>query len=395
MLESDRALLDTLREQGCVYSVVVKHPDGTLDRTEVRSLREVLLAPDDVEAVVARLADPGTHVVTLTVTEGGYGVDPAPGGWPGLLLAALVRRWDAGLRPFTVVSCDNLEGNGEVCRDAVVGSARLLDADLADRVAREVAFPSSMVDRITPGTTQADRDLVRTRFGVDDAAPVTCEPHLQWVLEDRFTDGRPPLETVGVQLVDDVRPYELMKLRLLNGGHQALAYAGLLLGHVSVADAATDPAVVGLLRAYLGEAVRTLEPVPEVDLDAYQESLLARFASRAVPDTLARLAAFSSDRVPGFVLPVLADGAPAAAAVVACWLRWTEAHPDAVVDRRPLRSPEQELADLEVTGLVLPALDVLRGRPVRQALEELTTAAAVQWGSGPCRTSQAAPTVDA
>ncbi|MCU1691737.1 MAG: mannitol dehydrogenase-like protein [Frankiales bacterium] len=435
LLPGDATVLAALRAQGCTYSVVVKHPDGEVERTEVRSLRQVLSAPDDVEAVLARLADPGTHVVSLTVTEGGYGVDPAtgrfddtapavvadavPGAVPstlfGVVVEALRRRRASGVRPFTVLSCDNLEGNGHVARTAFTSFARMLDraadgGDLAGWIEREVAFPSSMVDRITPVTTQADRDLVRDRWGVEDAVPVTCEPYLQWVLEDDFCDGRPPLETVGVQLVDDVRPYELMKLRLLNGGHQALAHAGLLLGHVSVADAATDPDVVALLRAYLAEAVRTLEPVPGVDLDAYQESLLARFVSRAVPDTLARLAAHASDRVPGFVLPVLVQGlrdglpVPAGAAVVAAWLHRTEAHPETVVDRREDgRTPEQLLADRDLFGdvpglteAVLAALELFRRYPARTALvQQTSTPALPQWGSGTCRRSRPLPTVDA
>ncbi len=405
LLPGDVVVRDALRGQGWQWSVVVKHPDGALDRHVVRSLREMLLLAEDPEAVLARLADPSTHIVTMTITEGGYGVDESTGALVvteglaaealpdavptsahGVLVEALRRRFAAGTPPFTVVSCDNLEGNGGVARAAVVGFARLRDPALAARIEAHVAFPSSMVDRITPVTSTADRELVRDRWGVDDAAPVTCEPYLQWVLEDRFPDGRPALESVGVQLVDDVRPYELVKLRLLNAGHQVLAYPGLLLGRALVHEAATDSDLAVLLQRYLLEqATPTLAPVPGIDLAGYRASLLVRFASPAVHDTLARLAAFSTDRVPRFVVPVLAEGLRAgrdvrlAAGVVAAWLRWTEVHPSDVVDNRwDGRTPEQLLADPllfgQVPGLpavVLDALGEWREHPPRVALQRL------------------------
>jgi mannitol 2-dehydrogenase len=202
----------------------------------------------------------------------------------------------------------------------------------------EVAFPSSMVDRITPATTDADRRLVRDRFGIDDRIPVMAEPFCQWVLEDRFPAGRPPLEDAGVQLVDDVRPYELMKLRLLNGGHQALAHFGHLLGHREVHAAARDPLLRRLLEHWFAEATPTLPPLPDVDLPAYTTTLLERFANPHISDTIARLCAFTSDRIPTFVLPVARDnlaagrGSPIAAAIVAAWEAYRRVGD--VVDRR-------------------------------------------------------------
>ncbi len=295
VLPGDAVVRDGLRAQGFAYTLLLKHPDGAVERSVVRSVRDMLLVPEDPEAVVARLADPATRLVTLTVTEGGWTLDTdavradlVPGAVPrsafGVLVAALRRRRDAGVPPFTVLSCDNVEGNGHVARAAVAGFARQLDPDLGDWVDREVAFPSSMVDRIAPVVTDADRELA------GEAVPVVAEPWLQWVLEDDFPLGRPELERVGVQLVPDVRPYELMKLRLLNGGHQAVAYAGLLLGHVLVHDAVADPDVRALLQAYLDDAAPSLAPVPGVDLADYRAQLVVRFGNAAVRDTLARLA---------------------------------------------------------------------------------------------------------
>jgi len=224
------------------------------------------------------------------------------------------------------MSCDNLPGNGEVAKQAFTSFARLLNPELAKWIEESVSFPNSMVDRITPVTTDADREFVAREFGVVDAWPVLCEPFVQWVLEDSFTLGRPPFEEVGVQMVSDVAPYELMKLRLLNGSHQAMAYSGYLLGHRLVHEAASDPLIVSLMKRYMdNEASPTLVPVPGIDVDAYKATLLERFANPFVRDTLARLATDASDRIPKFVLPVVWDDllrdvpVVASAAVVASW----------------------------------------------------------------------------
>jgi len=236
-----------------------------------------------------------------------------------------------GRRPFTIVSCDNIQSNGDVARAAFSAFAAHLDAELGERVRAEVAFPHSMVDRITPVTTAGDIAELSHDYGIEDAWPVVCEPFTQWVLEDTFPTGRPPWEAAGVQLTDDVEPYELMKLRLLNAGHQALAYAGRLAGHTYVHEAARDPALAEFLLGYMrDEAALTLQPVPGIDLDAYIHGLLERFANPAIRDTLARLCAFTSDRIPKFLLPVINDNLAGgrefarSAAVVACWARYAE-----------------------------------------------------------------------
>jgi mannitol 2-dehydrogenase len=351
VLPSDRRMAEVMAAQDGLYTLVVKHADGTFEPRVVGSIVEYLLAPDDPDAVIEKMAAETTRIVSLTVTEGGYNIDPVTGEFDaaapdvvhdlrqgaapttsfGLVTEALVRRRDRGLPPFTVVSCDNIEHNGDVARRSFAAFAALRDRDLGAWVEREVPFPNSMVDRITPATTDEDRAEVARRFDVEDGWPVVCEPFTQWVLEDRFSLGRPPLEDAGVQIVDDVEPYELMKLRLLNAGHQALAYLGRLAGYRFVHDAAQDPLFQQFLLGYMEqEATPTLRPVPGIDLDQYRKNLIDRFSNPAVRDTLARLAFDGSERLPKWLLPVvrenLATGGEVgrSAAVVAGWARYAE-----------------------------------------------------------------------
>jgi mannitol 2-dehydrogenase len=321
VMPPDRAMKDALEAQDHLYTLVVKHSDGTYEPRVIGSIVDYLFAPDDEEAVIERLAAETTKVVSLTVTEGGY--DPGNVVFR-YILDALKRRRERGLAPFTVMSCDNLPGNGDRTRQVCleVGGEALVE---------DVAFPNSMVDRITPQTTDADRAEVKERFGIDDAWPVVCEPFTQWALEDRFTLGRPPYEDVGVQVVPDVEPYELMKLRLLNASHQALCYFAYLDGYRLVHEAAQDPLYRTFLRGYMdAEGTPTLEPVPGVDLEDYKATLIERFSNPEVRDTVARLCAESSDRIPKWLLPVIRhnlehDGEIArGAAVVASWARYAE-----------------------------------------------------------------------
>ncbi|PRY48940.1 mannitol 2-dehydrogenase [Geodermatophilus tzadiensis] len=411
VLPADRAMAEVMAAQDCLYTLVVRHPDGSAEARVVGSIVEYLLAPDDPDAVVEKMAAETTRIVSLTVTEGGYALDPVtgrfdpadpgvahdlvpgatPSTWFGLLAEALVRRRDRGLAPFTVVSCDNVQHNGDVARRSFAAYAARRDPDLGAWVEREVAFPNSMVDRITPATTDDDRADVAQRFGVEDGWPVVCEPFVQWVLEDRFPLGRPPLEQAGVQVVADVEPYERMKLRLLNAGHQALAYLGTLAGYRLVHEAAQDPLFQRLLLGYMEqEATPTLLPVPGIDLDAYRRELIERFANPAIRDTLARLAFDGSERLPKWLLPVvrdnLAHGGEVArsAAVVAGWARYSEGvdeqgAPIPVADRRSARlaanarrqreDPLAFLADRELFGDLVD--DPRFTTPYRAALASL------------------------
>jgi mannitol 2-dehydrogenase len=347
VLEADRGMKQVLGAQDCLYTLVEKHASGEFEARVIGSIVEYLFAPDDPEVVIARLEDPAIRIVSLTITEGGYSVDGAsPSGVFGLITAGLARRRANGLPPFAIVSCDNLQENGKLTRRVFSEFARFVDPELADWIEREVDFPSSMVDRITPATTDQDRASVARQFGIVDAWPVVCEPFTQWVLEDSFVSGRPPLEKAGVQVVDDVTPYELMKLRLLNASHQGLCYFGRLCDYTYVHEAAQDPLFQRFLRGYMDrEATPTLPPIPGVDLEVYKETLLERFANPEIRDTIARLCAESSDRIPKWLLPVIReqvahDGAIArSAAIVSSWARYAEGvdehgAPIEIVDRR-------------------------------------------------------------
>jgi mannitol 2-dehydrogenase len=366
VLPHDQRIIDTLAAQRGLYTLVVKHPDGKWVPRVVGSIVEQLFAPQDGSAVVDRLADARTRIVSLTITEGGYLVnqetgefdadDPSiapelvPGARPstafGYVVAALDRRRHEGREPFTVMSCDNLPDNGDVARRMLCAFARLKDPGLADWIGERVAFPNSMVDRITPVTTEDDIARLADEFGVTDGWPVVCEPFSQWVLEDRFTQGRPPLEDVGVQVVDDVVPYELMKLRLLNASHQAMCYLGYLAGHRYAHEVCHDALFVRMLATFMErEASPTLAPVPGVDLGEYRRQLIDRFANPEIRDPLTRLCADSSDRIPKWLVPVirhnLASGGPVdvSALVVASWARYADGAdeqggPIEVVDRR-------------------------------------------------------------
>jgi mannitol 2-dehydrogenase len=365
VMASDARMRDVMANQDCLYTLVVKDPDGGWQPKVIGSIVQYLYAPDDPDAVIEKMADPGTRIVSLTVTEGGYNFSPVtgefdaqnpavqadlqPGAVPattfGLITEALLRRRERGIEPFTVMSCDNIPGNGHMAQQVFGAFAALRDPELGEWVRENVRFPNSMVDRITPVTTDADRVEIAERFGLQDGWPVVCEPFTQWVLEDSFSLGRPPLERVGVQVVDDVEPYELMKLRLLNASHQALCYFGYLAGYRLVHEVAQDPLFATFLLDYMDrEATPTLPPVPGIDLDAYKRQLIERFSNDAVRDTVARLCAESSDRIPKWLLPVVRANLQAggeirlSAAIVASWARYAEGvdeqgDPITVVDR--------------------------------------------------------------
>ena len=373
VLPGDARMRDALAAQDWLYTLMVKHADGSLDARVIGSIVDFVHAPDDPEAAVERLADPAVRIVSLTITEGGYNFNQATGAFDatdpdvahdlavsrgeaaglrsvfGLVVEALDRRRTRGVAPFTVMSCDNIQGNGGVARRQFAAFAELRDPGLAAWIEQHVPFPDSMVDRITPVTSDQDRQVLADGYGLHDRWPVVCEPFTQWVLEDRFAGGaagRPPFEEVGVQLVADVEPYEQMKLRLLNASHQALCYPGYLAGYRFAHEVCADPAFVAYLAAYMDEeATPTLRPVPGIDLAAYKRQLIERFANPAIRDTLARLCAESSDRIPKWVVPVIADNLAAgrqvrlSAAIVASWARYAEGRdeqgaPIEIVDRR-------------------------------------------------------------
>jgi len=358
---------EVLGDQDHLYTLVVRGPEGD-DVRVIGSVIRYLFAPDDPEAVLDALADPRTRLVTLTITGSAYpggDVDPTdpdvradvetpgtPGTAFGYLVEALDRRRKAGLAGFTVLSCDNAQHNGDLARGAVLSTARLRDAGLAAWISEHVTFPGSMVDRITPETTPERRDEIAEAHGVDDRWPVITEPFSQWIVEDRFCAGRPPLDAVGVQFVDDVRPYEVMKTRMLNGAHSALGHLGALAGHATTAEAMADPTVRAFVRGYLGEVAAGLLAVPGVDLEAYTETLLERFSNPEISDQLSRLCRRSSTKVPSYVLPSLQlavdSDLPRAHLVlaVAAWMRY-------------LRGSDDDGRTLEVTDALAEELRAL------------------------------------
>jgi mannitol 2-dehydrogenase len=352
------AMRDALAPQDWLFTVVERDRDRDTARV-VGSMIDYRYAPDDPEAVLALLADPRTRVVTLTITGGGYPIGPdgsfraddpdvrsdlarpqAPVTAFGYLAAALDRRRAAGLPGFTVLSCDNMPDNGTAARTATLGLARAQDPALAEWIAANVSFPGSMVDRITPETDLRARRLVSEKFGLADQWPVIAEPFRQWVVEDRFVNGRPPLDRVGVQFVDDVTPYKLVKTRLLNAGHSALGYLGFLAGEYrTTSEAMANPVIADYLGALMSQEIAHLLPdVPGMDLPAYQRTLLDRFANPRISDQLSRLCGRGSTKMPAYLLPSLTEarrqGGPTAllTLAVAGWCRYLRG-----VDRRGVR----------------------------------------------------------
>lgn len=401
LMPFDLGVRDALKEQDNLYTLVTKAPDGTSEARVIGSLVQYLYAPDAPEAVLSKLVSPTTRIVSLTITEGGYSVNDATGKFEphdeatladiaqfgssaprsvlGYIVAALRARRDASIAPFTLMSCDNIQGNGAIARIAVLGFAASVDHELATWIADNVAFPNSMVDRITPATTPETRAAIEAEFGVADAWPVRSESFAQWVLEDHFTMGRPAFEAVGVQMVADVEPYELMKLRLLNASHQAMSYLGILSGATYVHEVCTDPLFIRFLLDYMHhEAIPTLRPVPGIDLLTYCNELISRFSSEAILDTLARQVVDGSERIPKFLLPVireqLARGGEISrsALVLAAWSLFLEGFTEdgratPVQDRRLAELREAVAAERDVPG------SFLNYRPVFGDLGENST----------------------
>lgn len=319
-VESERAKAKALQGQKGLYSLSDYPPEGKPTVSIIGSIVDYLHAPDDPHAVLKTLTDPAIRIVTLTVTEGGYNTDekgrfkleePAvardlnsdvPSTSFGYLTEALRRRRDAGIAPFTVLSCDNLRHNGHVVKTALMAFARAKNAGLADWIEANVAFPSCMVDRITPAVSPADKARLNSETGLDDDAPIFAEDFIQWVIEDKFPTGRPALEKVGVQFTDDVDPYEQVKLRMLNASHSMLAFPGTLIGHRIVHLAMQDKNVSDLLDQFLSEdAGPLLDAPPSMSTTEYGDMLLKRYRNPAIGDQLLRIASDGASKLPVFV----------------------------------------------------------------------------------------------
>lgn len=316
VLPGDKAMADALGAQSGLYTLVTRDQAG-IDVRVIGTITDYLHASPRVDALAARIADPSTRIVSLTVTEGGYPHDeasmtwtPSPDGVLPPAFEAIARglrgRRDAGLGGLTVQSCDNVMHNGKVAKAVVLGVADAVEPGLAAWVERNVSFPSSMVDRITPATSDTDRAFLRDEYGLADRWPVVCETFIQWVIEDEFAAGRPRYEDAGALFTTDVRPYEILKLRLLNAGHSILAYLGTLAGIVHVFEVMADPVFARYLeRFHTVESSPSLPHVAGVDVPAYAAKVRERFANPTVRDQVARIAQDGSGKFPKFLIPTI------------------------------------------------------------------------------------------
>jgi fructuronate reductase len=373
---------DEMNPQDGLYTLVTRNGSG--DRLAViGAVGEVLVAPENPEALVERLAHPDTHIVTLTVTEKGYKLDPATGALrtddpdvaadcadltaprtaPGFLVAALSARRDLGLPPFTAISCDNLPHNGRRLEQAVLAIARAHRPELAEWIETHGAFPETMVDRIVPATTQADIATLEAALGLSDQAMVKAEPFLQWVIEDRFCGPRPAFETLGVQITPDVAPWEEAKLRMLNGAHSGIAYLGGLAGIDFVHEVVAIPAFARFVERLWNEAAATLSPPPGLDILAYRTALMERFANPALQHRTRQIAMDGSQKLPQRLLaPIAARRAKglevdALALAVAAWMRWQGGRDDAG-NTHAVDDPLAAVTAARLDGVTDPAAQV-------------------------------------
>lgn len=357
----DARMRDALKAQDCLSTVIELDPAGKSCR-RVGSMIDFLPVEPDNASLISAMSRPDIRIVSLTVTEGGYFINAATGQFDptapeivadaaspdapatafGAIIKALKMRRAAGVQPFTVMCCDNLPGNGHVTHAAVSGLARLSDPELADWIDANVAFPNAMVDRITPATGPRERALAAS-FGLsEDPVPVTCEPFRQWVVEDTFPAGRPALERVGVTFSDQVHAYEMMKIRILNGGHAIIAYPGGLMDIEYVHEAMANPLISALLdKVEREEVIPFVPPVPNTDIPAYYDLIRARFSNPEVADTERRLCLDGSNRQPKFIIPSVRDALAAGrsarglALVSAMWCRYCAGTTDSGAEIAP------------------------------------------------------------
>jgi len=326
--EADRNIANVLEKQDCLYTLVTQHPGGKVESEIIGAIKEFLLAVDKPQVVIDKMAHPHTKIVSLTITEGGYNFNPSTGDFNfenpdiqhelahpdqpktvyGYLTAALRKRRAQGLPPFTILSCDNIQHNGDMTGKMVLAFAKKQDPELEAWIEKHVCFPNTMVDRITPVTTSSDTNRLRNRHGIVDEWCVVCEPFIQWVVEDNFSNGRPPLEKLGVQFVPDVTPYEKMKIRLLNAGHSVLGITGALHGHPTIDACMTDEVFSGFMRQFMDlEATPILDKVEGIDIEQYKDSLEERFANPNIKDSVSRICSESSAKLPKFLIPTIRE----------------------------------------------------------------------------------------
>lgn len=315
LMPSDRALVQQLRKQNMHYTLREFSAQGTSHTRQIQSIDQVLLGPDDREAILSRISDRHTRVISLTITEGGYEIGrslehilkgEAPQTVFHYLALGLDQRRRDGQRGLILMSCDNIQENGAVLKAALDPCLAAIDPALPGWVEESVYFPNSMVDRITPATRTADVDALEQETGHRDEALVVSEDYFQWVLEDQVRALLPPIANFGVTFVPDVRPYEQLKLSVLNAGHSLVGFLGEAMGYRSIHESLTDPLIAAAFDQYaLQEAIPVLSPLNGVDYAAYYQRVKSRFANPMLQDSTARIMAGSSDKIPKFLLPIL------------------------------------------------------------------------------------------
>lgn len=325
---ADRNIGTVLTKQDGMYTLITQHPNGDDSCEVIGSITDFILAIDTPTKAIDKMAHPDTKIVSLTITEGGYNFSASTGEFDftnpdvqyelqhpdqpktvfGFLTAALKKRNKNNLPAFTILSCDNIQHNGDVTKKMLLTFAKKQDPDLAQWIAQEVSFPNSMVDRITPVTTPSAIHLLKNNYNLKDEWPVVCEPYIQWVIEDNFSIGRPQLEKLGVQFVPDVTPYEKMKIRLLNAGHSVLGIPGAVYGHPTINACMEDEVFSTFMRHFMDkEATPVLGEVEGINLSDYKDSLEERFANPNIKDSVSRICSESSAKLPKFLIPTILE----------------------------------------------------------------------------------------
>jgi len=328
LLPSDVRMYRDLISQDGLYTLVVKDPEGQWDIRVIGSILEYLFAPEDPETVIEKMSEPDVKIISLTITEGGYNFDAATGDFMlnepaiqrdlknpenpktifGYLTQAMKLRSIRELPGLTLLSCDNIQHNGDVLKKMLISYMKEAEPGIIEWTEANLTFPNSMVDRITPVSSPTDINMLKDRFGIEDRCPVVCEPFIQWVIEENFAGERPAWERTGVQFVHEVSPYENMKIRLLNAGHSLLGFTGSLFGFTTIDETVRDPLVTALLRKFMDEEVTPLlGNLTGIDLEKYKDSLIRRFGNPNIGDRLSRICAESSAKIPKFLLPTIRE----------------------------------------------------------------------------------------
>ena len=425
LLDYDRRIYNILKAQDGLYTLMIKELDGSVSARIIGSLVEFLYAPENPIAVIEKMASPDIKIISLTITEGGYNINEATGKFDfsnpvivedmknpmspktvfGYLAQALKLRMHRGISGCTIQSCDNIQGNGDVAKKAVLNYVEKAEPALLPWIKENVTFPNAMVDRITPVTVAEDIQKVHDQFMIEDQWPVVCEPFIQWVIEDDFANGRPEWEKVGAQFVKNVVPYENMKLRLLNAGHTVLGMLGALHGYNTIDEAARDTDFSVFLKSFMDNEVSPiLGDLGGIDLESYKKSLFSRFQNVYMKDLVARICLESSAKVPIFLLPTIkaqlqGDGnIERAAFVVAAWCKYNDGVDEngktyviedamsneliraaALSHQEPIKFLEIEtifgdmINDKTFVDAFLTSLEMLRNRKVKDCVIELNS----------------------